>query len=238
METSKIRSSIHCLLSVWVFLALNLSSCTPSQQLSASAPTSGPTEESQAAMGSGDIIAAHSYKELVDKSAIIVSGQFRSANEVINMARNINDINKADPNILGVGQVYQFEVDKYLKGGGPKTIYVVQLEGFLTGEQIGIELDEENIKKARKGRKHIPAKLENPYVLFLEPLVGFPDLKNYYTGAIHPWRFDLSNPDQVVPESVWEEALSVFPPKKVSKFFDQIANPDLSEGYPPPPIQP
>ena len=189
-------------------------------------------------MGSGNIIAAHSYKELVDKSVIIVSGQFRSANEVINMARNINDINKPDPNILGAGQVYQFEVDKYLKGGGAKTIYVVQLEGFLTGEQIGIELDEENIKKARKARKYIPAKLENPYVLFLEPLVGFPDLKNYYTGAIHPWRFDLSNPDQVVPESVWEDALSVFPPKKVSKFFDQIANPDLSEGYPPPPIQP
>jgi hypothetical protein len=238
MKATKVISRIHCLLSILVLLALSLSSCTPAEQISTSVPTSGPTENSQAAMGSGSIIAAHSVKELVDKSVIVVSGQFRSTNEVINMARNIKDINKPDPNILGVGQVYQFEVDKYLKGGGPKTIYVVQLEGFLTGDQVGLEPQETNINKARKERKYISAKLDNPYVLFLEPLVGFPDLKNYYTGAIHPWRFDLSNPEQVIPESIWEEALSVFPPKRVSKFLDQIANPDQSEGYPPPPIQP
>lgn len=200
-------------------------------------PTIVPSQVYQAngVMGAGDFIVAHSMKELVDKSIIIVSGKASALKEVINMARDVNDNNKTDPNLLRLGQVYQFEVDQYLKGNGPKTIYIVQPEGFLGGDQVGINLNDANIEKARSQEIYIPLRLNNPYILFLEALNGFPSLKNYYTGAIFPWRFDISNPDLVIPESPWEGALQAFPPRKASDLLAQITNPELaSTSYPPP----
>lgn len=234
MNKGKEKQSLSCLLNFSFLLALCLSSCLPVGQTVLPTPTSSPTATSQAVLGSSNYRAARSIKELVGLSSVIVSGQFSATKEVINMARDVNDINKPDAHILGIGQVYQFEVTRYLKGNGPKTIFVVQPEGFLVGDQVGINLDDANIKKARALEKYIPARLKNPYVLFLEALVGFPELKNYYTGAIHPWRFDLSNPDQAVPESPWGGALSAFPARKASVLLDQVFNPDQVGSYPPP----
>jgi hypothetical protein len=185
--------------------------------------------------GPGNFIVAHSMKELVDESTIIVSGQASARKEIINGARDVNDINKPDPHLLGVGQVYQFEVDKYVKGNGPETIFVVQSEGFLVGDQVGINLTDDNIAKARSQEKYIPIRLNHPYILFLEPVKGFPSLKNYYAGSILPWRFDTSDSQRVIPESPWDGALQAFPPRTASALLDQIANPVLaSTGYPPP----
>jgi hypothetical protein len=183
-----------------------------------------------------DYIVARSMKELVDESTIIVSGQASARKEVINGARDVNDINKPDPHVLDVGQVYQFEVDKYVKGNGPETIFVVQSEGFLVGDQVGINLTDDNIAKARSQEKYIPIRLNHPYILFLEPVKGFPSLKNYFAGSILPWRFDISNTDLVIPESPWDGALQAFPPRTASALLDQIANPALaSTTYPPQP---
>ena len=172
-------------------------------------------------------------KVLVDQSTIIVSGQASAQKEILNIARDVNDHNKPDPNILGVGQVYQFEVDQYIKGNGPKTIYIVQSEGFLSGDQVGLNLNDANIEKARSQEKYIPIRLNNPYILFLVSSVGFPALKNYYRGTIQPWRFDISNPDKVIPESPWDGALQAFPRRTASVLLAQIANPELpSPPYP------
>lgn len=228
------KKSMSCLFNFSFLLILGLSSCLPVGKAVLPTPTSRPTATSQAVLGSSNYRAARSIKELVGQSSVIVSGQFSATKEVINMARDINDINQPDSHVLGLGQVYQFEVTQYLKGNGPKTIFVVQPEGFLVGDQVGNNLNDANIKKARALEKYIPARLKHPYLLFLEPLVGFPDLKNYYTGAIHPWRFNLSNPDQAVPESPWEGALSAFPARKASVLLYQVVNPDQVGSYPPP----
>jgi hypothetical protein len=226
MKTIRYRKLLPLIFLILIILfsnaCSNLSNIAP--------PTITPSQVDQVISGSEtmDYIVAHSMKELVDKSTIIVSGQASALKEVINMARDVNDINKPDPNLLGVGQVYQFEVDQYIKGNGPKTIYVVQPEGFLPGDQVGLNLVDANIKKARSQEIYIPIRLNNPYILFLVSLNGFLSSKNYYTGPMLPWRFDISNPDEVIPESPWTGALQAFPPRKASVLLNQIASPELA----------
>jgi hypothetical protein len=236
-EKMKILHSPKLLLLIFlVFVALFTNACSNLSNIVA--PTSVPSQvyQGNGVSGLNDYIVARSMKELVDKSTIIVSGQAIARKEIINGARDVNDINKPDSHILDVGQVYQFEVDKYLKGNGPKTIFVVQSEGFLVGDQVGINLNDDNITKARSQEKFIPIQLNHPYIIFLVLVKGFPSLKNYYAGSILPWRFDISNPDAVIPESPSEGALQAFPPRKDSVLLAQIANPTLaSPSYPSPP---
>lgn len=219
----------------FVLIIMSASACANASQIQRPTATSDPILQANVSMGTSDYLTAKSIKELVNKSTIIVSGKAIAQKEIINMARDVNNINQPDPNILGIGQVYQFEVNLFLKGTGPKTIYVVQPEGFLSGNKVGLNLVDSNLILARSQEKYIPIRLNNQFILFLEPLVGFPDLKNYYTGAIHPWRFDISNIDQAFPESPWDGALMAFPTRKVSDFINQIEHPDqASSSYPAP----
>lgn len=187
--------------------------------------------------GNGSYITANSFNELISKSSLIAIGQVIKKGDVINAARDIKDIAQPDPNIYIVGQVYVLQVDRYLKGNGGQTISIVQPEGIL-GEST--QKNQTNIEEARSNYRYIPMALNKEYLVFLNPLVGF-SKGEYYIGSIHPWRFDISNPEKVLPESPWDGANKVFPPQTLSALLYQIEHPEIIpilgtaiNNYPPP----
>ncbi len=81
---------------------------------------------------SASYITATSVSELANISTLIVIGKAIKTGNVINMARDIDDISKPDPNLFGIGQIYELEVTRYLKGeqdaGNAIKIFIVQLD--------------------------------------------------------------------------------------------------------------
>lgn len=147
--------SLRCLTTL--LFALLLGACTEPVPSVLPLPTATEAAVPVPRAGQSSYFTAQTIEALVENSPLIVSGEFRSIREVINMARDGNDITKTDLNILGVGQVYEFAVTEYLKGDGPSTIFVVQVEGLLTGDKVGLNLTEENIQKARDQYEYMPA---------------------------------------------------------------------------------
>ncbi len=121
------------ILVIYIIVCLYLTACTQTRN---TAPTLQETAIPSIG-GSSSYVTANSIKELVEVSSIIVIGKVTSVGNLINMARNVDDITKPDANILGVGQIYQFEVERYLKGDGEKVIYVVQYENTFRAHRSG-----------------------------------------------------------------------------------------------------
>ncbi|MDD5370615.1 MAG: hypothetical protein PHQ40_16155 [Anaerolineaceae bacterium] len=169
------------------------------------------------AKGGGDAlyITAPSIEQLTQNTSLIVIGEVTDIGLEFNIARDVNEISKPDQNVYVIGQAYQFSVDRYLKGDGETIINIVQSEGIL-GEETPKTSEEK--QKAREIFKHIEIKKNTKYLLFLDPLIGFPK-GEYYIGNMQPWLFDLTNSLAVVPDSPWPGAKTAFPPTSL----DQIS---------------
>jgi hypothetical protein len=178
----------------------------------------------------GSFITASSFADLGKKSSLIVIGHVTNTDYIINMARNPKDPQVADSQVFGVGQVYQVQIKQFLKGQGDDILFIVQHEGFLGQSSPKTEAD---IQKAKTSENYIPLTLEKDYLMFLGPMVGFHEGK-YYAGVAQPWRFDLSDPNNVLPESPWQEAIKLFPPQSLASINQQIEHPELflSTPYP------
>jgi len=192
---------------------------------------------------SGSYITATSIRELTNRSKIVVVGKAVKTGNIINLAREIDDISKPDPNLFGIGQIYEFEVSRYLKSEKDVSqagrVNVVQFEGML-GISPQETLTMRDIEKARSQERYIPITLGSEYILFLEPLIGFPELEMHYTGVAHPWRFALVS-GCAVPDSPWQGASLYYHPQPVEDFIKQVegsplVDDKLSEpsAYPPP----
>lgn len=224
-----------------MILSTLLTACRTASTTPASA-TRTPISELQV-FNSASYITATSISELTNKSTIVVIGQAVSVGDVINLARDIDDISKPDPNLFGIGQVYEFEVTSYLKGeqdiSGVNMIYIVQPEGMIIlSDQKPPSKDD--IEKAQAKEEYVPIKVGSEYVLFLEPLKGFPELKLHYTGVAHPWRFALVN-GCAFPDSPWQGASRYFQPRPIGDFIELVESSHLessesieSLAYPPP----
>ncbi len=170
------------------------------------------TPVNQSAGGEASYVTANSLRELVASSTLIIVGQLSGTGETINLARNPDDITQPDPNILSFGQVYRVTVERYLKGTGERILNVVQPEAFLTERMPKTQA---NIANAKANYKYIPFHSGTKYLLFLEPILGFPN-QHYFTGPAHPWRFILPDAGNAEPESPWDLAKQVFPPRPVT----------------------
>ncbi len=165
-------------------------------------------------------ITAGSIAELTLGSTLIVIGKVEKVDQVVNKARDVNDISKPDLRLLILGQVYQVSVDTLLKGKDPGlTMFIVQREGFLTKPQESEEPSPEDVEMARQYTDHIPFVAGNRYLLFLEPLYGFEE-RNYFVNALHPWRFNVTDPNHVYPES--PAHLLEIPPSNLATVIEQI----------------
>jgi hypothetical protein len=183
-------------------------------------------------VGSGSFIIVTSIAELANRSKLIVIGHVTKTDDIVNMARNPDDPTKPDNEIFIVGQVYMVSVKQFLKGSEKaETIYVVQREGFLGPS---VSKNDSEIEKAKAIEKYVPLSLDKRYLMFLEPMLGHPEGK-YYVGVAQPWRFDVSDTKQVLPESPWEEAVRFFPSQTLDSIVYQIEHPELlASPYPPP----
>src|SRR5712692_10557166 len=182
-------------------------------------PTSTSTPDTRIQPIESSIVGAKSLDELIKNADTIVIGQMAGVGEIINTTRDVNDVTKPDQRYFGVGQVYQFRVERYLKRQGDVVIKIVQGEGLLTPN---IPKTPENIEKARQASKHIPLRLGVRYLYFLSRMDReFPG-QNYYVGVYHPYRFILPPTGFAVPDSQWADAIMYFPPTTSFELINDI----------------
>ncbi len=162
---------------------------------------------------------AQSVSQLVSESAIIVIGQMTGIGETFNMARSPQNPSQPDPAILGLGQVYHFQVERYLKGQGSRSIEIAQVEAIL-GDQT--PKTPKNIARARASYGAIPLRPNVRYLYFLRPLTDFPDKPNYFVGTLHPDRFVLGEQGNSEPETPSPEAKRVFRAKPSSELIGEV----------------
>jgi hypothetical protein len=209
-----------------------LAACQPFETRTPSIAIASPTAQ---IFTSASYIVARSIEELTRKSTLVVTGWAIERENVINMARNIDDISKPDTTLFGIGQIYQFKIDQILKGGetigDDKVINILQPEGLFKITP-GVPVTELDMEKGRSQYQFISIRLDSKYLLFLEPLIGFNDLKNHFTGASQPWRFDISNPDKIFTESPWSEASQYFPLQSWADVITGIDNPQDQRDLP------
>lgn len=170
----------------------------------ASMPPAQATISAQIAAGNvtvGEYVTAHSLKVRIAISPIIVIGQITGTGEVINMARSIYDINKPDPTLFGVGQVYHFQVQQYLKGNGPDTLNIVQPEGLISADPATVSATDIQRSKTNSVYEYTAFRTGTTYLFLLQPLEGFDPKNNYFTGGIHPWKFVVGSDGNLIMEA-------------------------------------
>jgi hypothetical protein len=164
-----------------------------------------------------------SIPEISSNSDVIVIGRVSDAKEIVNTAREPGEASKADPDYFSIGQIYEVQVDEYLKGEGEKVIYVVQHEGFLSTKDK--QPGETEINEAKKDYGAVPLNPDKTYLMFLR--YSRHRYENYPQGAIliqagHPWLFDYSEPGCVRVVEPLSELYPYFPPLPSPEFIDLI----------------
>jgi hypothetical protein len=177
-------------------------------------------------------------EELLKHTEIVVIGRPVAEKGIINTARDVSDLTQTDPDHFSIGQVYEVEVIRYIKGNGSNILYVIQHHGSVLGSQ---EISESDIEVAREREGIIPLERDARYVLFLTHS-SF-TYEDYPTdqlmgGRGHPWIFRMSAQDCVQPEDSLG-MFDYFPPQTLDGFIQWIENPgmyDTSPAYPAPEV--
>ncbi len=249
----KYRFQFHLIFMV-IGILWAASACNLKPERHDSAPTKTPTSIKLSSQ-----ITATSIQELAKYSDIIVIARALAEEGVINSARDPSDPSKPDKRFFSGGQVYQLEVERYLKGEGANAINVVEFFGSMELDPVGVIPSASEIKQMfieNAGREFIPITLERRYLMFLRVLDPLDyELDGYQSGSLYigvlgtmsPWRFDLSDPEHVVAESPLQDAERLFPPRSLDSLKYQIehpefiptpVNPRTGTGYPAPTTTP
>jgi len=200
----------------------------------------------------GSQVVASSISELSHFSEIIVVGRFISEEHIINTARNTKDLSEPDPRFFSINQVYQVEVERYIKGDGPKNIYVIQHMGtILLDSNANAQESTPSpsiIDSAIQNNTHKefePISMNTAYLMFLRVL----DQREYkldgyssnqiYSGVAQPWRFRITDENRVVPETIIDNAKYLFGEISLDMAIEQIMKPydpleTITIPYPPP----
>ncbi len=227
---------IHLWDKIILILGILLSACQAVPTNSLTSPSTNNRQLSTSA--SYTYITAKSVSELTTKSNIVIIGEVTKEDDIINMARDGKDLTKPDPNLFEIGQIYDFEVSEYLKSdpnvNNARIIKVVQPQGIIV-QSSQQPPNVSDIEKARSSEKYIPLNVSKQYLLFLVPLIGFPESNLYFTGIAYPWQFELVN-NCAYPESPWDEASIYFQPKPINYYRDHVSNSINNNAAPTEPI--
>jgi len=181
-------------------------------------------------------------EDLLKHTDIVIIGRPVGEKGIINTAREVSDLTKTDADIFSIGQVYEIEVIRYIKGEGANSLFVVQHHGTVYHDTQ--ELSESAIEAARERENVIPLAINERYVMFLAffdfAYDGYPT-EQLVGGLGHPWRFRINELDCVqVEDSESSWLLNYFPPQTLDGFIQWIENPELldrSFPYPAPKIE-
>jgi len=180
-------------------------------------------ETEQLGIVTASYITANSFSDLTKRVEMIVIGEVTTIGDHINIARDDKEPSTPSSTRYEIGQIYEFKVDEYLKGEGSSILAIVQVEGFISQKDAKTS---DAVENAKANFNYIPIEPGRKYLLFLSDLFGFPK-GQYSIGPIQPWRFDLTDPEYVIPESPWEYAKQVFLPAPLTLIIEQIKNPEL-----------
>jgi hypothetical protein len=185
----------------------------------------------------GSYVVYPTFAELVSKSDIIVIARIKSTLDIVNMARDMDDRSQPDPNYFGIGQVYELEIDNYLKGEGLETIYYIENQGFISTSGQPTAEDIEKEKSQALAKDYIPLQANQTYLLFLRIVnqgyqIGSYDAGSLFAGTGHPWQFNLADPNCIWVEDIIQEMALYFPLQPLTKILDHIENPVESDVLP------
>lgn len=188
---------------VMVTLACLLVTCGQPQAVpnTQSADPTSTIQHVNAGHSESSYITVRSLKERIAREPVVVIGQITGTGEVINMARDIYDNTKPAPDLFGVGQVYTFKVQRYLKGTGPNELNVANPEGLISADPATVTAADIQRAKEDSGYGNEAFQIGATYLLLLHRLDGFDPSHNYFTGGIHPWRFVVASAGNLTMEA-------------------------------------
>jgi hypothetical protein len=173
-----------------------------------------------------DPIIVGDLRELVRLSPMIVIGEVAGIGEVINTARDLNDSSRPSTTVVGLSQVYRVTVERYLKGGGPAALNVVQAEGFLADPRerpVELPTSSAAINQAKARYPHVPLRPGTRYLFFVHALDGFDPMLNYVTTAAgNPWIFALPIGGTARPHGPFREVDDRFPARTVASLVGEV----------------
>lgn len=148
------------------------------------------------------ISSTDTYKEIIEKSEIIIIGSVMDTGITFNGARMGNNLEQAVPTLYGLDRIYEVKVDQYLKGSGPDTFFIIRAEGLasaLTAEEL-----QAKVQRGEFEEESTPLNPDTPYLMFLRRFPEadqYPEIPKgvYYIRVSTPWLFDISNPESVMP---------------------------------------
>jgi hypothetical protein len=169
---------------------------------------------------------SYSIQQLERKAQWIVIGKITKAGEVFNSSMNSDDLSKPHSTIFGIGQLYDFTVERIVKGerleGETNTILVGQTEGLIFHEP-GATITDAEIQQARDGDR--PFEIGSEYILFLVR-TKYPEDLIVYDRASEIWRFVISE-GCVYPENTW--GVDFRGPQSLDEFLGVLEQSMLSD---------
>lgn len=173
-----------------------------------------------------------SLKERVATASVVAVGQISGKGGVINGARDVTDMNKPASDLYGVMQIYQFQVQRYLKGSGQDMIDVVQVEGMIDGDPASVT--QADIDQAKKAYDYIPFQIGTTYLLFVDRQDYLHLDQDYYGPAFgHPWRFIIASDGSAqleVPEGALREMSPDFTSSLTLSQIEQLIQSEQTPG--------
>lgn len=134
---------------------------------------------------------AATLESLVSAADVIVIGEYKKFNKTWNMARDINDITKEDLNTSILGDIYDFNVTRSLKGELKHNSMIsvnIRRTNMITAEDKTLP---PNIQRSKPiiDERYIAPELNKKVVLFLKKDVNF----GVYYAAMEPFQFEIAS---------------------------------------------
>ncbi len=114
-----------------------------------------------------DWLVIYPYKDLAEKSDLIVIGRPVRELEIVNTARDVWDSSRPSPVDYGVGHVIEVEVEETWQGQAPGTIYVTESGGMLLDGNPGREPTAEELAAAEQVYQIVRLQMGERYVFLL-----------------------------------------------------------------------
>ena len=162
---------------------------------------------------------AENLADLVAQSTLIVIGTTSEGEPRVERVpgRDSSDRSKPDANFTMIGNVYQIEIERYLKGSGDSSLSVIQQVGF-DAYVPGPNNSPGMLTQARYDNLALMLGRSNRYLLFLR---DHADTEGLWSGTAQPYKFLLVNGDarSEIPLGTLDGA---FPNRPESEFIDQV----------------
>jgi hypothetical protein len=173
------------------------------------------------------------YYELTQLSDIVVMGHVRAEVGVINTARYPADISRPDPRSFTIAVVYAIDVEEYLAGDGPRTIYLARWEGSIDHGTTPSPAEIDQARAAASANAlYTSFDSHKTYLMFLRSIQVWEDYAiaeleegNLFVRTANPWLFDASDPMSVFVVGVTSGIEQIYPPQPLAEITAQMNDP-------------